>query len=83
MVITRFNASPSVLIEICVKISRIIKDFCGAINEEVVRKNFALVYEILEEIIDFGYLQSLTSDQIKPFISNKPVILDENKYFFN
>jgi len=56
VVTTRFNASPSVLIDTCVKIGNIIKDFCGVINEESVRKNFALVYEILEEIIDFGYL---------------------------
>ena len=59
---TRFNTSPSCLIETIIKICKIIKDWCGLINEEVVRKNFTLVYELFEEIIDFGYPQLLSSE---------------------
>ena len=55
MATSRFNASPSSLIETLIKISKLIKDFCGILNEESVRKNFALVYELLEEALDFGY----------------------------
>jgi AP-4 complex subunit mu-1 len=55
VVTTRFNSSPSSIIETCLRISRIIKDFLGVLNEESIKKNFALVYEILEELLDFGY----------------------------
>jgi AP-4 complex subunit mu-1 len=55
VITSRFNASPSNLIETCIRITKIVKDFCGVINEEAVRKNFPMVYEILEELLDFGY----------------------------
>jgi AP-4 complex subunit mu-1 len=44
-----------------------------------VRKNFTLVYELFEEIIDFGYPQLLSSEQLKPHITNTPIVLEENK----
>ena len=59
---SRFNASPSSLIESLIKIAKTIKDFCGILNEESVRKNFALVYELLEEILDFGYPQLFSTE---------------------
>ncbi len=62
MATSRFNASPSSLIETLIKISKLIKDFCGILNEESVRKNFALVYELLEEALDFGYPQLFSSE---------------------
>ena len=30
---------------------RVIKDYCGAINEGALRANFALVYELMDEIL--------------------------------
>jgi len=45
---TRFNVSPSYILELLNRIIVIIKDFCGVINEETIRKNFVLVYEILD-----------------------------------
>ena len=50
----RFDTSPSVVLEILNRIVKIIKDFCGILNEDSIRKNFVLIYEILDEIIDFG-----------------------------
>jgi AP-4 complex subunit mu-1 len=44
---SRFNVSPSYLLEFLNRIYVIIKDFLGIVTEEMVRKNFVLVYEIL------------------------------------
>lgn len=41
---TRFNVSPSFALELLYRIVVVIRDFCGVISEEVVRKNFVLVY---------------------------------------
>jgi AP-4 complex subunit mu-1 len=35
----------------------VIKDFCGVLSEEAIRKNFVMIYEILDEVIDFGHPQ--------------------------
>jgi hypothetical protein len=30
------------------------QDYCGVLNEESLRKNFVLVYELLDEMLDYG-----------------------------
>ena len=44
-------------------------------TEELLRKNFVLVYEIIDEIIDWGYPQLTSADLIKPFIVSEPIKL--------
>ncbi len=70
---TRFNISPSYILELLNRIIVIIKDFCGVISEESIRKNFVLVYQILDEIIDFGHPQLTNTSQIKPLIASEVV----------
>ncbi len=41
---TRFNSSPSFILELLHRIIVVIKDFCGQITEETIRKNFVLIY---------------------------------------
>ena len=36
-------------------IESLIKDFCGSVSEDSIRNNFILIYEILDELVDFGY----------------------------
>lgn len=52
---SRFDVCPSIQLEILNRVCKIIKDYCGIMNEEAIRKNFVLIYEILDEVIDFGY----------------------------
>jgi AP-4 complex subunit mu-1 len=41
--------------EVLARLCKLIKDFCGILNEESIRKNFTLIYEVLDEFIDFGF----------------------------
>jgi len=52
---SRFDNGPSLILEILNKVCTIIKDFCGVLSEEAIRKNFILIYELLDETLDFGY----------------------------
>ena len=45
------NMSPALGVELLNRIMKIIKDYCGMLTEEAVRKNFALIYELLDEAI--------------------------------
>ncbi|CAE8727502.1 unnamed protein product [Polarella glacialis] len=51
---TCHNVSPSAVVELLSKMAKVFKDFCGVLNEESIRKNFVLVYELLDEMVDFG-----------------------------
>lgn len=51
MVTTMVNVSPSLLLELLQRIARVTKDYLGVLNEDSLRKNFILVYELLDEVI--------------------------------
>lgn len=79
------NMSPALGVEILNRILKIIKDYCGMLTEEAVRKNFALIYELLDEAIveigmldhaqDFGYPQDTTSEVLMNYVHNQAVIV--------
>ncbi|GKV46943.1 hypothetical protein SLEP1_g53900 [Rubroshorea leprosula] len=73
---TRVNVSPSLVLELLQRIARVIKDYLGVLNEESLRKNFVLVYELLDEVIDFGYVQTTSTEILKSYVFNEPIIID-------
>lgn len=78
---TRFNMAPSLLMDMLIRVSSVIKDLCGTMNEDAVRKNFIMIYEILDEMMDFGFPQQMkTRDVINfPFFHLKIIF---PKFFF-
>ena len=61
------------MMEMLNRISKILKDYCGTLSEDSVRHNFILIYELLNEALDFGYPQAASTELLKPFIYNEPV----------
>lgn len=79
---TRFNLSSAFLSEVLNRVVKVLKDYLGVVSEESVRKNFVMVYEIFDEIIDAGAIQELSSERLRPYIHNEPLkveIPDERK----
>ncbi|KAM4129802.1 hypothetical protein ACJW30_01G051400 [Castanea mollissima] len=73
---TRVNVSPSLVLELLQRIARVIKDYLGILNEDSLRKNFVLVYELLDEVIDFGYVKTTSTEVLKSYIFNEPIVVD-------
>ena len=38
---------------------QVFKDYFGGLDEESIRDNFVVIYELMDETLDFGYPQSL------------------------
>lgn len=55
VVSTLSNDSCLGLISALLKIEAMLQDFCGTLSEDSVRKNFILIYEVLNEMVDFGF----------------------------
>ena len=72
------NGSPNFFIEILEKLMRVIKDHCGEFTEESIKKNFVLIYEIIDEMIDFGFPQLSSTEQVKQFVFNEPIVSLKN-----
>lgn len=66
------NVSPNAAVELLLRIAQITKDYCGTLTEESIRKNFVLIYELLDEILEFGYPQNTTTEHLKSFVFDEP-----------
>ncbi|XP_069775859.1 LOW QUALITY PROTEIN: AP-4 complex subunit mu-1 [Narcine bancroftii] len=78
---TRSNPSPFTIIQFLSRLVSLIKDHCGTLSEKTVRLNFALIYELLDEILDFGYIQSTSMDVLKNFIQTQPYVSKPFSFF--
>ncbi|PIO37840.1 hypothetical protein AB205_0060730, partial [Aquarana catesbeiana] len=67
--------SPFLYIDLLNRLASLIRDYCGDLSESVVRLNFALIYELLDEVLDYGYIQTTSTDMLKNFIQCDPVVI--------
>lgn len=70
------NVSAGAALELLHRLCELMRDFCGVLSEEAVRKNFVLVYELVDEVMDFGYPQSSAVEELKAFVRSVPVLVD-------
>ncbi|KAI9197438.1 adaptor complex AP-3 domain-containing protein [Polychytrium aggregatum] len=50
------------------KLAEILKDYFGSVEEESIRDNFVVIYELLDEMMDFGYPQTTDINLLKEYI---------------
>jgi AP-4 complex subunit mu-1 len=71
---TKENVSPSLVLEMLNRLFWITNDYVGHVSEESVRKNFVLIYELLDEIMDYGFPQNSSTERLKEFIAMEPAV---------
>lgn len=67
------------IIELLNRVIKVFRDYCGVLDEEAIRKNFILIYELLDEAIDFGYPQGTSTETLKAFVYNEPLLADTQR----
>mmetsp|Transcript_38432 Transcript_38432/g.76984 ORF Transcript_38432/g.76984 Transcript_38432/m.76984 type:complete len:427 (-) Transcript_38432:427-1707(-) len=74
---TRENVNAAMVFQFLFALVDVFKGYFGGdFNEDAVRDNFPLVYELLDETMDFGYPQSCSVDLLKTFIMQEGQALD-------
>jgi len=68
---TVYNVAPAFIIELLTQLTKVCKDYIGVLNEESLRKNFTLIYELVDEILDFGWPQSASTAELQAFVFNQ------------
>ncbi|KAI0157797.1 putative clathrin-associated adaptor complex medium chain [Xylariaceae sp. FL1272] len=71
--ITKSNANAALVFEFLYRLIQLGRGYFGKFDEEAVKNNFVLVYELLDEIIDFGYPQNTETDTLKMYITTEGV----------
>mmetsp|Transcript_36411 Transcript_36411/g.91475 ORF Transcript_36411/g.91475 Transcript_36411/m.91475 type:complete len:449 (+) Transcript_36411:652-1998(+) len=72
---TRNNVSPAMVLELLGRMGNIIKDHTGVLSEDAIRKNFIIIYELLDEAIDYGFPQNASTESLKTFVLNEPCVV--------
>ncbi|KDQ61224.1 hypothetical protein JAAARDRAFT_152340 [Jaapia argillacea MUCL 33604] len=75
--VTKCNANAALVFEYCYRFIAIAKSYFGKVDEESVKNNFVLIYELTDEIIDFGYPQNSEIDTLKTYITVTDVVRSE------
>ncbi|XP_061166254.1 uncharacterized protein LOC133175146 isoform X2 [Saccostrea echinata] len=76
---TSKETSPILIVEVLTRLYRVFKDFCGVVSEESLQENLLLILEVLNEFLDFGYVQLSTTDKLQPHIQSTPVLTRINR----
>jgi AP-2 complex subunit mu-1 len=61
------------IFEFLYKVVALGKSYFGTFNEQAVKDNFTLIYELFDEICDFGYPQTTEADTLKLYITTETV----------
>lgn len=61
------------MFEFLYRFVQISRAYFGKLDEESVKNNFVLIYELLDEILDFGYPQNSEIDTLKMYITTESI----------
>ncbi|KAH3818500.1 hypothetical protein DPMN_120221, partial [Dreissena polymorpha] len=71
--VTKQNVNAAMVFEFLHKMTDVMAAYFGKVTEENIKNNFVLIYEILDEILDFGYPQNTDTGILKTFITQQGV----------
>lgn len=71
--VTKNNANAALIFEFCYRFIALGRSYFIKFDEESVKNNFVLIYELLDEILDFGYPQNADADTLKLYITTEGV----------
>ena len=68
--LTRSNVNPALVFEYIFQLIKILKSYLGDdFDENAMRNNMTLIYELMDETMDFGYPQNCAIDVLRLYIS--------------
>eukprot|EP01065_Artemidia_motanka_P047071 TRINITY_DN7283_c0_g4_i2.p1 TRINITY_DN7283_c0_g4~~TRINITY_DN7283_c0_g4_i2.p1 ORF type:complete len:437 (+),score=117.68 TRINITY_DN7283_c0_g4_i2:264-1574(+) len=71
LLVAKINCNVTMLVLTLHKIVEVFKEYMSNVTEESIRDNFVIVYELLDEMLDFGYPQFTESKILKDYITQE------------
>ena len=68
---TKRNSNVTLILFFLYRLTNVFKDYFGELEEESIRDNFVVVYELLDETMDFGYAQTCESKVLREVITQE------------
>jgi len=71
MSVTKKNSNITLMLMYLYRLVQVFKDYFGELDEESIRDNFVIIYELMDETMDFGYPQAMDSKILREFITQE------------
>ncbi|EDV23794.1 AP-2 complex subunit mu [Trichoplax sp. H2] len=71
--VSRQNCNAAMVFEMINHLCNSFVSYFGKINEDSIKNNFVLIYELLDEMVDFGYPQKTDVGILKTFITQQGI----------
>jgi len=71
--VTRQNINAALVFEFMYKMIDVMQAYFGKLSEDNIKNNFVLIYEILDEVLDYGYPQTTEAGSLKSFIMQQGI----------
>ncbi|KAK2576578.1 hypothetical protein KPH14_005248 [Odynerus spinipes] len=68
---TKKNANISLVFVFLHKVVQVMQEYFKELEEESIRDNFVVIYELLDELLDFGYPQTTDSKILQEYITQE------------
>ena len=69
--VSQGNAQAALAFQFLYEVVKVLKNYFGDFTEESIRNNFVLIYELLDEVLDYGYPQNCSTDVLKLYITQQ------------
>jgi len=69
--VSQGNAQVALAFQFLHEVVKVLKSYFGDFNEDSIRNNFVLIYELLDEVLDYGYPQNCSADVLKMYITQE------------
>ncbi|KAG4167140.1 hypothetical protein ERO13_A13G176600v2 [Gossypium hirsutum] len=71
---TQVEMPPLMGIEFLCRVSDVLSDYLGGLNEDVIKDNFVIVYELLDEMIDNGFPLTTEANILREMIAPPNIV---------
>jgi len=68
---TKKNSNVAMMFALLHKICSVFEDYFKDVEEESIRDNFVIIYELLDELVDFGYPQTTDGKILQEYITQE------------
>ncbi|XP_056365926.1 AP-1 complex subunit mu-2 [Oenanthe melanoleuca] len=76
---TKKNGNASLVFSFLYKVVEVFSEYFKELEEESIRDNFVIIYELLDELMDFGFPQTTDSKILQEYITQEGNKLDTGK----
>ena len=76
LALTKRNTNVAQLLLFLNSVVKVLTEYFKKLTEESIRDNFVIIYELLDEMMDYGYPQTTDVQILKEYITQKSKVLD-------